>query len=87
LPAQVRAAELSLHAEEAGAVLSAAGVQLDDDRLGRLVDRTEGWPAAMYLAALSLRGREQADDFVDRFAGTSRTSPTSSHRGRPRPPA
>jgi LuxR family maltose regulon positive regulatory protein len=69
---EVRAAELSLLSAEAGAVLSAAGVQLDDERLDRLIERTEGWPAALYLAALSLRGREQPDDFVDRFAGTSR---------------
>jgi LuxR family maltose regulon positive regulatory protein len=69
---EVRADELSLHAAEAGAVLGAAGVQLDGDQLGRLVERAEGWPAAIYLAALSLRGREQPGDFVDRFAGSSR---------------
>jgi LuxR family transcriptional regulator, maltose regulon positive regulatory protein len=70
--AEVRATELSLQTAEAGAVLSAAGVRLAGDRLERLVERTEGWPAALYLAALSLRGREQPDDFVDRFAGTTR---------------
>jgi LuxR family maltose regulon positive regulatory protein len=47
-------------------------VELDDARVARLVERTEGWPAALYLAALSLRGRAQPGDFVDRFAGTSR---------------
>src|SRR3712207_7308411 len=37
-----------------------------------LVERTEGWPAGVYLAALSLRDRPHPEDFVDRFAGTSR---------------
>ena len=69
---ELRAAELSLADVEAHAVLAAAGVHLSDDRLGRLVERTEGWPAAIYLAALSLRQRAHPEDFVDRFAGTSR---------------
>jgi len=69
---EVRAADLSLQAAEAAAMLRAAGVELSGDRLGQLVQRTEGWPAALYLAALSLRGREAADDFVEQFAGTSR---------------
>ena len=70
--AELRAAELSLADVEAHAVFAAAGVRLSDDRLGRLVERTEGWPAAIYLAALSLRQRAHPEDFVDRFAGTSR---------------
>jgi LuxR family maltose regulon positive regulatory protein len=69
---EVRAAELSLRDAEADAVLVAAGVRLAADQVARLVERTEGWPAAMYLAALSLRERSQPDEFVDRFAGTSR---------------
>jgi LuxR family transcriptional regulator, maltose regulon positive regulatory protein len=69
---ELRAAELSLCDDEAEAVLAAAGVRLRDDRVARLVERTEGWPAAMYLAALSLRDRSQPEEFVDRFAGTSR---------------
>ena len=69
---EVRAAELSLRDAEAEALLAAAGVRLTDDRVARLLERTEGWPAAMYLAALSLRGRSQPEQFVDRFAGTSR---------------
>jgi LuxR family maltose regulon positive regulatory protein len=70
--AELRAAELSLGDAEARALLAAAGVRLADDRVTRLVARTEGWPAAMYLAALSLRDRADAEDFVDRFTGTSR---------------
>jgi LuxR family maltose regulon positive regulatory protein len=70
--AEVRVAELSLAVAEARAVLAAAGARLPDHQVAQLVERTEGWPAAIYLAALSIRGRPHARDFVDRFAGTSR---------------
>jgi LuxR family transcriptional regulator, maltose regulon positive regulatory protein len=69
---ELRAAELALADAEAAALLAAAGVPLADALVARLVDRTEGWPAALYLAALSLRDRPHPEDFVDRFAGTSR---------------
>jgi LuxR family transcriptional regulator, maltose regulon positive regulatory protein len=69
---ELRAADLALSKSEAAALLAAAGVPLSDDQVDRLVDRTEGWPAALYLAALSLRDRSDPEDFVDRFAGTSR---------------
>jgi LuxR family maltose regulon positive regulatory protein len=69
---ELRAAELSLADAEAAALLAAAGVRLADELVARLVERTEGWPAGLYLAALSLRDRAHPEDFVDRFAGTSR---------------
>lgn len=68
---ELRVAELSLACSEAGAVL-AAGVRLPDDRLAQLVERTEGWAAGVYLAALSLRDRADPEEFVVRFAGISR---------------
>jgi LuxR family transcriptional regulator, maltose regulon positive regulatory protein len=40
--------------------------------LGRLHTRTEGWPAGVYLAALSLRGRSDRHAFVEDFAGDDR---------------
>ena len=36
------------------------------------MDRTEGWPAGLYLAALSLRGRADAHEFIEAFAGDER---------------
>jgi LuxR family maltose regulon positive regulatory protein len=69
---ELRAVELSLADAEAGALLAAADVRLPDALVARLVERTEGWPAGLYLAALSLRDRAHPEDFVDRFAGTSR---------------
>jgi LuxR family transcriptional regulator, maltose regulon positive regulatory protein len=70
--AELRATDLALGDGEARALFAAAGVPLTDGQVTRLVERTEGWPAALYLAALSLRGRSDPADFVERFAGTSR---------------
>jgi LuxR family maltose regulon positive regulatory protein len=69
---ELRATDLALGAEEASALLAAAGVTLPPDRVSQLVERTEGWPAGLYLAALALRDREDPEDFVEHFAGTTR---------------
>jgi LuxR family maltose regulon positive regulatory protein len=37
-----------------------------------LVRRTEGWPAGILMAALSLRGRTNVDEFVQTFSGDDR---------------
>jgi LuxR family maltose regulon positive regulatory protein len=47
-------------------------VRLSPDQIDRLAERTEGWAAGLQFAALSLAGREDADAFVDRFAGSDR---------------
>ena len=53
-------------------MLARHGVTLADEPLAELVERTEGWPAALYLAALSLIGRSDGNDFVRRFSGGNR---------------
>ena len=53
-------------------MVARTGVALSDDTLAELVERTEGWPAALYLAALSLADRPDPDDFVHRFSGSNR---------------
>jgi ATP/maltotriose-dependent transcriptional regulator MalT len=45
---------------------------LGDEELRLLLERTEGWPAGVYLAALSLRAREDRRAFVSEFAGDDR---------------
>jgi LuxR family maltose regulon positive regulatory protein len=52
---EIGVADLRLHEREAGSLLEAAGVELDATELCELTERTEGWPAGLYLAALSLR--------------------------------
>ena len=49
--------ELAFEAVEAGRLLRAAGVDLTAPEVVELTRRTEGWPAGLYLAALSLRER------------------------------
>jgi LuxR family transcriptional regulator, maltose regulon positive regulatory protein len=47
--------DLSLTREDAAALLSAAGLALDEDEVAELHRRTEGWPAGLYLAALYMK--------------------------------
>src|SRR5262245_29532053 len=46
--------ELRMDVTEAGALLAGTQVQVSDEGLSELVERTEGWPAGLYLAALSI---------------------------------
>ncbi len=66
------ARELAMTIEESGRLLVAAGLDLDAAGIEQLVARTEGWPAGLYLAALSLRGQSDAAAGVERFAGADR---------------
>ena len=59
-------------AQAAELVAAAAGIELGEPDLTDLVDRTEGWPAGLYLAALSLRGHSSPNEFIREFTGNSR---------------
>jgi LuxR family maltose regulon positive regulatory protein len=52
---EIDAADLAMDDAEAQALLSGAGVELDESDVAELCRRTEGWPVGLYLAALSLR--------------------------------
>jgi ATP/maltotriose-dependent transcriptional regulator MalT len=70
---ELRADDLRFTAEEAEALLNerlALGLARAD--VDRLVERTEGWPAGIYLAALSLVGAHDRKAFVSQFGGTNR---------------
>jgi LuxR family maltose regulon positive regulatory protein len=45
---------------------------LSEESVRILVDRTEGWAAGLQLAGLTLKGRDDADSFVEQFGGTDR---------------
>ncbi|HEX6524358.1 MAG TPA: LuxR C-terminal-related transcriptional regulator [Streptosporangiaceae bacterium] len=65
--------ELRFSRSEAGALVSAvAGITLTGSDLRALHARTEGWPAGVYLAALSLRGHPSPHSFIDQFTGNHR---------------
>lgn len=70
---ELRAAELRFTSEEATAYLNAvAGLDLSAVDVEALEQRTEGWVAALQLAALSLQGRDDAAGFIAGFAGNDR---------------
>ena len=58
--------------EAAGLIGVVAGRPLGQRDLAELVDVTEGWPAALYLAALSLRDQHDPGEFVREFAQANR---------------
>ena len=70
--AEVRAADLAFTLDEAGRLLDALGLSLDDSDLELLWRRTEGWAAALRLAAFSLEGEDDSKAFVASFAGDDR---------------
>ncbi|MGZ6661001.1 MAG: AAA family ATPase, partial [Solirubrobacteraceae bacterium] len=65
---EIGAALLALDANETRDVAASGGLELSEEAAGALCERTEGWPAAVVLATLSLRGR---DDAAVRAAGLS----------------
>jgi len=70
---EIRVPELRFVAAEAAALVRAvSAVQLDETDLADLVERTEGWPAGIYLAALSLRGHPSPSSFIQQFTGDNR---------------
>jgi LuxR family transcriptional regulator, maltose regulon positive regulatory protein len=64
--------DLSLTREEASSLLRAAGVTLGEDDLTALHQRTEGWPAGLYLAALYLRDPGSPGTAAGSFGGDDR---------------
>ncbi|MBO0815040.1 MAG: helix-turn-helix transcriptional regulator, partial [Actinobacteria bacterium] len=71
--AEIRARELRFTPEEAAKLIAAvAGIRLSAPGLGQLVERTEGWPAGVYLAAISLRDHPSPYAFIDQFTGNNR---------------
>jgi LuxR family maltose regulon positive regulatory protein len=69
---EIRAEDLAFNTDEAASLLDADDVQLSRDGLSELMRRTEGWPAGLYLAALSLTGRPDPIEFVHHFSGNNR---------------
>jgi LuxR family maltose regulon positive regulatory protein len=69
---ELRARDLVMTRREAAKVLSLAGLELPLDEVQVLLERTEGWPAGLYIAAVSLRGRSDLHEAVKRFGGDDR---------------
>ena len=70
--AELRADELAFRADETAELLQRSGVSLAAPEVESLRLRTEGWPAALYLAALWLRELEDPARAVQGFGGGTR---------------
>ena len=71
--AEIRAADLRFTAQEAAAYLNGMmGLELTVRDVAVLEGRTEGWIAALQLAALSMQGRADVAGFIAGFAGDDR---------------
>ena len=70
---EIRAADLRFTADEATAYLNESmGLHLTANDVDALEARTEGWIAALQLAALSMEGRNDTSGFIASFAGDDR---------------
>jgi LuxR family maltose regulon positive regulatory protein len=70
---EVRSDELRFQEHEAAQFLTdIMGLQLSPDDVPALEQRTEGWPAGLQLAAVSLRGHGNPHAFVTAFSGSHR---------------
>ena len=58
---EIGTALLALDANETRDVAASGGLELSEEAAEALRERTEGWAAAVVLATLSLRGRDDAD--------------------------
>ena len=70
---EIRAADLRFTPDEAAAYLNGTmGLDLAGGDVAALEARTEGWIAALQLAALSIHGRGDVSSFIASFAGDDR---------------
>jgi len=73
LVTELRTADLRFTPEEAAAFLNdVMGLALSEGDIEALGEITEGWVAALQLAAISMRDREDVSAFVEAFSGSNR---------------
>lgn len=64
--------ELAMTRDEGAELLANLGLELTPAQLQAIVERTEGWPAALYLAGLALSDQRDTSAAVASFAGDDR---------------
>ena len=70
---ELRTPDLRFSLDESHSLLRADGITLSDIGIGSLHERTEGWPAGLRLAAISLTAHPDPERFVSEFSGSERT--------------
>lgn len=69
---EIKPAELRFSSNETASFLrQQGGLALRNDHILRLQERTQGWPAALWLVSLALRDRGDPQAFVDTFDGSN----------------
>ncbi len=66
---EIGARDLAFSLAEAASLLRGAGITLSQEDVAELHRRAEGWPAGLYLAALSLRNGASLKEAVASFTG------------------
>ena len=70
---EIRAAELRFTPSEASEFLNQVmNLDLSAEEVAVLEFRTEGWIAGLQLAALSMKGQQDVNEFIQTFAGDHR---------------
>jgi LuxR family maltose regulon positive regulatory protein len=64
--------DLAMTHHESGLLYGELGLELSVAQLDALLQRTEGWPAALYLAGLALGAEQDVDRALAEFAGDDR---------------
>ncbi len=64
---EIRADDLAFSIPESALLMARQGITLSADGLERIVGRTEGWAAGVRLAAISLAGHPDPDQFAKEF--------------------
>jgi LuxR family transcriptional regulator, maltose regulon positive regulatory protein len=70
---EIRTEQLAFTEEEAECLLNdKLELDIGPDDLSVLLERTEGWPAGIYLASLSLQNKEDKHALIESFRGSNR---------------
>ena len=65
---EIRADDLAFTVQESGLLMRQHGVTLSAESLERLARRAEGWASGLRLAAISMAGHPDPDQFIKEFA-------------------
>ena len=66
---EVSAEDLAMSPEEASSLLEGAGAELGEASIHELLQRTEGWPAGLYIAALAIKSGTRQSEVGFTFTG------------------
>lgn len=69
---ELRAQALAFGAEETSAMFAGAQIAVRPDQVELLIEQTEGWPAGLRLAALSMADADNPDEFLHDLVGNGR---------------